>query len=699
MATSPKKPPTTWRVRRQELVNLGTVKQRRSPTQALSDSGFFGDDRGGPSTLSQGQVSKHYDGCATDLIDFADEPVLEAGAAVLNSEDELAQLTKRGLYVMGDPVNRALIRESERQIIENRGDVIGSELVDELQNEHARIQGRAWQQREFHFAPDQPLVSRYAQELRNEELMKREHQRRHDLESINESSFFDDASGDSPTGVDFAAREFGPKISFQDPIQGRKSSEEWLSAEDIWTEKRKEQQTRGDNPVEVWGVQRAPKTQLEALNNRWEQQQNFASNKHSLDFYRHEYRDTQRKLQQVKDPARKRELEERLTQLAAKGKLAAKNIDSYRSKSSVKPGEYDAPNGPWSLDDMNQRVFRSKAEAEGWINVHSGASPDVVLKPYKHELSRTPAVSQGGSRTIQSLRKQRQSAAQKLAALKRTNAKYITISPDKSWRTVKLKDPATGQEREGLAPEGKQRVAREALIKRTEKYIRRLDTQIENRHAVLLKETGQTGREFLQMGWHKGSHVFRADEVDKAREFYANLRRAGHKPKFRWLNRADGIAQMDRFGQRQTAFAQEAGKTRSMIALSVDGKVSYYDSHLLPTLKRAATSLKYSGKAVKLNHVRTDAPATPPLFAVRQQSRIEASDGEQVPYTWPVTPEQRDHFERLFAKIDGEVPTFVSGRNLEQRTASSDPDFRSHFPEVTVHPWVQSFIDRNGLGV
>ena len=687
--------------RRRELLNLGAVKARRSPTKILSDTGFFADADVSPAAGSKGKVSAHYSGCTTDLIDFADEPAMEANAVTLTSEEEIRQLSKRGLYVMGDPVNRALLRESDRQIIANRGEVVGAELVEKLKDEHYRIQNVAFHNREFHFAPDVPLVSRYAQELRNEELLKRQLSSERDLEDLDASSFFNAPSADTPTAIEPSVKDFGPKIAFKDPMHGRKTTEEWQSAETIWEGKRKEQQQRGKEPVEIWGIQRAPKGQLEALDARWEKEQNYARNRQDLDFYRREYRGTQKKLKGVNNPTRKRELETRLQELATKGKLTAENIKSYHSKSSVKPAEYDAPNGPWSLDDMNIRVFNSKAEAEGWINVHRDTNPEVTLKPYKHLLPRIEGAdaAASGNRTIQSLRAQKKRTQAKLAALQKGSSEYIVESPDgSSWRQIKTKDPATGKEISGLAPVGKKRTLRSEAITKTQRYLKRLTSQIDKKQEMLRIEGGTTGREYLQLGWSgQNSAVFSAEELDKARIFYGNLKKAGHKPKFRWLNRTAGMQVRDALASQQTALSTGTRKERSMIAMQIDGNVWYYDAHLLPTLKRAATTMKSSGHKVRLNHVKTDAEPTQAMFAVRQQTFVQASGGEQVPFTWPIRPDKKDHYERLFSSVDEEVPTFVSGKNLEQHAGGQD--FRTHFPEIEVHPWVQDFIDHKGLGV
>ena len=171
--------------RRRKLISLGTRKQERA---VPSQTGFFGPDARSPDETSRGLVSSYYDGCATDLVDFADEPAMEAGTAVLTPEDELQELTKRGIGIMGDPVNRDMLRQADADIVTNKGDVIGAPLVEKLHRAHARIQDKAYHMREFHFAPDQPLVSRYQQEIRNETLLQRQLRNESDVRAVDANS-------------------------------------------------------------------------------------------------------------------------------------------------------------------------------------------------------------------------------------------------------------------------------------------------------------------------------------------------------------------------------------------------------------------------------------------------------------------------------------------------------------------------------
>ena len=647
--------------RRRELITLGTRKEQRT---LPSQSGFFGSDARPEAGSSKGQVSSMYDGCPTDLVEFADEPSMKANEVTLTPEDELEELTKRGLGIMGDPVTRDMLHEADRQIITRKGDVIGKALVEKLHRSHARIQDKAYHMREFHFAPDQPLVSRYQQELRNETLLKRQLRSESDLEGIG-NEFFDNISGDSPTELATeTAVEFGPKISFKDPAQGRTAREAWLGAEEVWEAKRRETFKKGSKPVEIWGVQRAPKGQLQALNAQWERLNDYGPNKAELDVLRDQYNSVKKQLHGVNDPRRRAQLQEQAEEIATKGRRIAKNIDSYHNRGSVKPGDYDAPNGVWSLDDMQQRAFKSKAEAEGWINANTAAHPEAVFKPYRRELQRVD--KDKGKKKVKEERSS-------LASLRHQRQLVVEAGKQKKvpWK------PGEKGTLQGV--------------------YKSLTTRIKNLEQKIREEAGTTGKEYLQLAWNGNRKVFPAANIDKARAFASHVQKIfGVKPQAAWMDRHTAIGVMDELAQQTSGVGATAKKPRSMIALSVDGNVSYYEATLLPTLKRAATTLRHTGKKnVKLSHVKTDAPATTPMFAVRARELIETSGGEQVPFTLPITADRQAHYERLFAEIDREAPTIVSGPSLETR--AQGPSSPSSKTELS--SWAQDYVTRRGLGV
>ena len=531
--------------RRKELINLGTVKARRAQKNLEGFEDLFGFVDETPSEMK----STLYDGCAEDLVDFAGEVNIEANKVTLMPEEELAQLSRKGLYVMGDPVNRAMLEEADRQIVTNRGDVIGGELVDLLHEEHRRIQGWAPTMREYHFAPDQPLVSRYEQALRNEELLKRQVSTQRDLEGINEQSFWDKIDGDSPNihAIDPYLKNFGPKISFKDPILGRTKKEEWLSAEDIWEAKQKEREQRGKKPVEIWGIQRASKRQLEALNAEWELAQRYPKNVDDLRFYRDQYKRLQKILKGTNNPVKRKEIQQQMEEIAVKGRTALKNVKQYASRNVVKPGDYDAPNGPWSLDDMQQRVFKSKAEAEGWIRANQEANEDVVFKPYRQELERIRGDSGERKNTVQQLRAMRTRAAERIRALKETKSEYVFLTPD---------NPEPGFVPHLRPNKGRKRLKTSEALKRAVRYHKSVTTRLKKAYEELREELGKTGKEFIALHWKGGwdgmTRVFSARDLDTARATYILIRKNyGVTPNVQWLNREQGVLLRDTLASQQ----------------------------------------------------------------------------------------------------------------------------------------------------